>query len=72
MRKINTRRKDTMMIDMFKTTDGKVFKLIRTGGDHFEIKRNFIIFHTCETLEMATEKFYKIKELMRVEGELAL
>ena len=58
------------IIDRFKTTDGKTFKLIKKTNEEFQIVRNKFIFHTCETIEMATMKFYKIKELFRIEGQI--
>lgn len=59
-------------LDTFKTKDGKIYELIEQNSTKYEIVRENIIFHVCETLDMAMEKFYKIKEMFRIEGELAI
>lgn len=59
-------------LDTFKTIDGKLYELIKESDTQYEIIRGNFVFHVCETLDMAIEKFYKIKEMFRIEGELAI
>jgi len=62
-----------MIIDEFKTYDGWDFNLYKNDASgEYEIRRNDFVFHRCDTMEMATEKFYRIKELFRMDGQLAI
>jgi hypothetical protein len=58
------------ILDAFNTTKGQVYELIQTAESEWQIRRGKIVFHTCETREEANSKFYRIREMLRIEGEI--